>query len=210
MTGRYEGPTGHDEEAAATAHGQPGGTPGIRIVRAAFVLALVIVVGIILLPSATRGPRIPSASPPAHHPSVTSPTTTTTRPTTTTTLPSVPHAAIKVVVANGTTTSHGASEVRTWLGSHGFDIGSFPPYNTTSPQSLDAVYLVGHGTRTMALEVAAALTLGPSVIVTSATPPPVATDTGADVVVVLGGDLATRADAGTLGQPPTVSSGTTS
>lgn len=207
MTGRYEGPTGHDYEAADSTHGQPGGVPGIRIVRATFVLAVVIVLGIVLLPSATRGPRLPSASPPAHH-SNHVPTTTTTGPTTTTTttVPAVAHSAIKVLVANGTTTAHGASEVRTWLGSHGFYTAAFPAYDTTVPQPDDAVYFVGNGTRTMAVEVAEALTLGPSAVVAPGATPPVPTTTGADVVVVLGNDLASRADAGTLGQAPTPSS----
>jgi hypothetical protein len=71
------------------------------------------------------------------------------------------------------------------------------------------VYVVGNGTRAMALEVAAALTLGPSVIVSTTATPPVSTSTGADVVVVLGNDLASRADAGTLGHPPTPASNST-
>ncbi len=206
MTGRYEPPTGHDDEPGATAHGQSGAPPGIRIVRAAFVLALVIVLGIVLLPSATRGPRVSAAPPAKKHISSPVPTTSTTRPATTTTLPAVARSAIKVLVANGTTTAHGASEVRKWLGNLGFDSSAFPPYDTTVPQSDDAVYFVGKGTRTMALEVAEALTLGSSVIVAPGATPPVATTTGADVVVVLGNDLASRADAGTLGQPPTTSS----
>jgi hypothetical protein len=210
MTGRYEPPTGHDDETPATAHGQPGGPPGIRIVRAALVLVLMIVIGVVLLPSATRGPRLPAASPTAaHHPSSAPTTTTTTPSVTTTTVPTLPHSSIKVIVANGTTTAHGASEVRTWLANRGFDTAAFPPYNTTTSQTVDAVYFVGSGTRTMALEVAGALTLGPSVIAAAGATPPVSTSTGADVVVVLGNDLASRADAGTLGQPPTPASNST-
>jgi hypothetical protein len=121
----------------------------------------------------------------------------------------LPHSSIKVIVANGTTTAHGASEVRTWLANRGFDTAAFPPYNTTTSQTVDAVYFVGSGTRTMALEVAGALTLGPSVIAAAGATPPVSTSTGADVVVVLGNDLASRADAGTLGQPPTPASNST-
>ncbi len=207
MTGRYEPPTGHDDEASVTGHGQLGGPPGIRIVRAALVLALMIVLGIVLLPSATRGPRLPSSSPTAAHRTSSMSTTTTTRPpTTTTTLPAVAYSAIKVLVANGTTTAHGASEVRKWLGDHGFDTAAFPPYDTTVPQSEDTLYIVGGGTRAMALEVVRALTLGPSVIAAGGSTPPVSTSAGADVVVVLGNDLASRADAGTLGEPPTPSS----
>jgi len=211
MTGRYEPPTGHDDETRATPHEPPGGPHGIRIVRAALVLLIVIVIGAVLLPSATRGPRLPAASNTAAHHGSTAPTsTTTTRPSvTTTTLAPVPHSSIKVLVANGTTTAHGASEVRTWLTSHGFDTAAFPPYNTTISESVDAVYVVGNGTRAMALEVAAALTLGPSVIVSTTATPPVSTSTGADVVVVLGNDLASRADAGTLGHPPTPASNST-
>jgi hypothetical protein len=207
MTGRYEGPTGHDD-ATADAHGQSAGSSGIRVVRAAFVLAIVIVLGIVLLPSATRAPRLVSASPkPAHHTTAVPPTSTT-RPATTTTLPAAAHGAIKVLVANGTTTAHGASEVRTWLGNRGFDTSAFPPYNTTTPESADAVYAVGNGTSSMAAEVAEALALGPSVIQVGTTPP-VPTTKGADVVVVLGTDLATRADDGTLATAPASSSTST-
>ena len=206
MTGRYDAPTGPDG-GTANPHGQTG-APGIRIVRAAFVLAVVIVLGIVLLPSATRGPRLPTASP-ATHRSRPATTTTTTQPTTTTTLPSVPHSAIKVLVANGTTTPSGAKDVRAWLQNHGFDVAPFPPYDTTTLQSSDAVYVVGKGTRTMAVEVAAAVALGPSVIAGTGVSPPVPTSAGADVVVVLGADLASRANAGTLGEPPEPSSTTT-
>src|ERR1700722_13994456 len=116
MTGRYEPPTGHDDETRTTANqAPPGGPHGIRVVRAFLVLLIVIVIGAVLLPSATRGPRLPAASNTAAHHGNTAPTsTTTTRPSvTTTTLAPVPHSSIKVLVANGTTTSHGASEVRT-------------------------------------------------------------------------------------------------
>src|ERR1700722_562219 len=210
MAGRDEGPPGHvgpdsseagqretgDRDARAS---QP---PGTRVVRAAFVLIVVIVLGILLLPSATRAPRfITTATTTGHH-QTPPPTTSTTHPTTTTTLPAVAHPSIKVLVANGTTTAHGASEVRVWLGDHHFDTAAFPPYNTTTAQTSDAVYFVNSGSKTMADEVAAALSLGASVVQPAGSKPPVSTTTGADVVVVLGTDLATRADAGTLGQPP--------
>ena len=167
------------------------------------MLAVVIVLGIVLLPSATRGPRaITTASTSTHTHNPPPTTTTTTHPVTTTTLPVVPHQNIKVLVANGTTTAHGASEVRVWLGNHQFDTSAFPPYNTTTPETQDAIYVVNTGTTPMADEVTAALTLGASVIKPVGSTPPVATSAGADVVVVLGNDLATRADAGTLGKPP--------
>ena len=161
------------------------------MVRAAFVLIVVIVLGIFLLPSATRAPRPVSTATTSSHHQTPPPTTTTTHPTTTTTLPEVAHQSIKVLVANGTTTAHGASEVRVWLGNHQFDSSAFPPYNTTTPQTSDAVYFVNSGTKTMADEVAASLALGPSVVQPAGSKPPVSTTTGADVVVVLGTDLAT-------------------
>jgi hypothetical protein len=179
----------------------------MRVVRAAFVLVVVIVLGIVLLPSATRGPRAVTTASTTHHTTgTTSPTTSTTHPTTTTTLPVVPHQSIKVLVANGTSTAHGASEVRVWLGNLKFDTSPFPPYDTTTPATQDAIYVVNSGTVPMADEVAAALTLGASVVQSAGAKPPVSTTAGADVVVVLGTDLATRADAGTLGKPPAASS----
>jgi hypothetical protein len=204
MTGRYEGPPGHDDAEPVAPVGPPSGT---RVVRAAFVLVVMVVIGVLILPSATRGPRTLSTA--ATTTTTTIPTTTTTHPVTTTTLPVVAHQSIKVLVANGTNTAHGASEVRTWLGSHGFDTSPFPPYDTTTPQTQDAIYMVNGGTATMADEVATALALGASVVQPASSQPPVQTTVGADIIVVLGTDLATRADAGTLAQPPAASTTTT-
>src|SRR5580704_6557218 len=139
MAGRYEGPPGHDDPEVGALVRPPSGT---RVVRAVFVLAVVIVLGILLLPSATRGPRHVSTSATTGHHATTPPTTTTTSPVTPTTLTVVPHQSIKVLVANGTNTAHGASEVRTWLGNHDFDTSPFPPYDTTTPQTADAIYVV--------------------------------------------------------------------
>jgi hypothetical protein len=99
--------------------------------------------------------------------------------------------------------------VRSWLGTHGFNISKFPAYDTTKPESADAVYVVGNGTPTMADEVAAALALGPAVVAPVGQTPPVPTTAGADIVVVLGTDLATRATNGTLGRSPASGSTTT-
>jgi LytR cell envelope-related transcriptional attenuator len=210
VTGPYDKTPGHDEVTVPVAQLDPEQLPGVRVVRAVFVLAVMIVLGVLILPAATRAPRLPvEAQTSPRHSSVPPPTTSTTRPPTTTTVPAVAHSAIAVLVANGTDTAHGASEVRSWLGSHGFNVSAFPAYDTTQPQSSDAVYVVGNGTPTMADEVAAGLALGPSVVVPVGENPPVATTTGADVVVVLGTDLATRADAGTLGHAPSSSSSTT-
>jgi len=210
MTGRYEGPPGHDEASPATEDFHDGPPAGTRYVRAAFVLALVIVLGILLLPSATRGPRLPTAAPaPSHHVTTTT-TTPTTQPSTTTTVPAVARSAISVLIANGTSTLHGASEVKTFLAGLGFATSAFPPYNTTTPQTSDAIYVVGKGTPEMADQVATALSLGSSVVQATGATPPVQTTTGADVVVVLGSDLATRADAGTLGTAPSATTTTTS
>jgi hypothetical protein len=211
MAGRDEGPPdlGADSSEASERDGRASQPPGTRVVRAAFVLIVVIVLGILLLSPATRAPRpVATATTTAHH-QTPPPTTSTTHPTTTTTLPAVAHPSIKVLVANGTTTAHGASEVRVWLGNHHFDTAAFPPYNTTTSQTSDAVYFVNSGNKTMADEVAASLSLGASIVQPAGSKPPVSTTTGADVVVVLGTDLATRADAGTLGQPPSASTTTT-
>lgn len=201
MTGPTDRPPVHEQEHV----GQLGlGPPQTRVFRAALLLVVLIVVAIVILPSSTRGPKLPAAVQPAsHHSNPPPPTTSTTKPVTTTTAAAIPHSGIAVLVANGTSTAHGASEVRTWLGTRGFAVSAFPPYNTTTPQSSDAVYVVGNGTVVMAKEVAAALTLTAAAVVPVGERPPVATTSGADVVVVLGTDLATRADAGRLGHPPT-------
>jgi hypothetical protein len=210
VTGPSDRPPGHDDDTSVGEHAQPGQTQGTRVVRAAFVLVVMVVIGILVIPSATRAPKSPtSATAASHHSTPPPPTTSTTRPKTTPTVPTVPRAAIIVLVANGTNTADGAGTVRSWLGSHGFNISKFPAYDTTKPQSADAVYVVGNGTPTMADEVAAALALGAGVVAPVGQTPPVPTSTGADIVVVLGTDLATRAGNGTLGKPPTSGSTTT-
>jgi Ni,Fe-hydrogenase III small subunit len=209
MTGPSDRPPGHDDETPVAEQVHPG-QPGMRVVRAAFVLVVMVVIGILVLPSATRGPKLPTtATTASHHSTPPPPTTSTTRPTTTTTVPTVAHSSIVVLVANGTSSADGAGTVRSWLGTHGFNITRFPAYDTTTPESADAVYVVGNGTPTMADEVAAALSLGPGVVVPVGETPPVPTTTGADIVVVLGTDLSTRASNGTLGKPPASNNSTT-
>ena len=208
MTGRYEGPPGGEDDVAVSARWHDGPPSGIRVFRAFLVIAVVVVLGVLLLPSAARAPKTSTATPVTRATSHRHSTTTTLPPTTTTTQASVPASSIAVLVANGTDTAHGAGEVRTYLGGKGFKVSGFPAYDTTTPESADAVYAVGNGTAEMATEVARALALGTSVVRVGAHPP-VQTTTGADVVVVLGTDLATRADAGTLDKPPSSSTTTT-
>jgi hypothetical protein len=100
--------------------------------------------------------------------------------------------------------------VRAWLGTKGFDVTPFPAYDTTTPESLDAIYVVNGGTTAMATEVAAALALGSSVIHPAGQTPPVSTTTGADVIVVLGNDLSGRANNNTLGGAASPTTTTTS
>jgi hypothetical protein len=186
--------------------------PGIRIFRAGFVLVVMVVIGILIIPSVTRVPKVPTtAATASRHSTAPPPTTSTTqKPVPTTTVPAIAHSSIAVLVANGTNTSDGAGEVRSWLGQKGFDVSAFPAYDTTTPETADAIYVVGNGTPAMAEEVAAALALGSSVVIPAGETPPVVTTTGADVVVVLGTDLASRASAGTLGKAPTSGTGSSS
>lgn len=206
MTGSFEEPPGPEGADATRSSRQPdfgdGPPHGVRVVRAALVLVVAVVLGILLLPSATRSPRTVSSPSASTTTTTVPPTTSTTHPATTTTLPGIAHSVIKVLVANGTNTAHGASEVRSWLGGRGFDVAPFPAYDTTTPETADAIYYVGSGTVAMATEVAQALSLGSAQVQPAGQTPPVATTSGADVVVVLGTDLATRADAGTLGHAP--------
>jgi hypothetical protein len=203
VSGRYEGPPGSGGPVDDARWHEPP-HPAFRPVRAAFVLVVVIVIGILLLPSATRSPKTPAATTGAPHSTTTLPssTTTTTVPPTTTTVPAVAYSSIKVLVANGTNSAHGASTVRAWLGTKGFDVTPFPAYDTTVPESVDAIYVVNGGTTAMATEVAEALALTGSVVHAAGQTPPVSTTTGADVIVVLGTDLSNRANSNTLGVAP--------
>lgn len=157
-------------------------------------LALVIVavvIGVLLLPSATRAPLSASAVsagsssttlPPGRRPSSGHGTSTTTTTT-------VPPASIHVLVANATEVNGVAGAVTTFLSSKGF--ATLTATNALLKVTASEVFTVGGATADVG-PVVAALGLPASAVEPAASAAPVASTAGANVVVIVGPDLATR------------------
>ncbi|MGA2520053.1 MAG: LytR C-terminal domain-containing protein [Acidimicrobiales bacterium] len=180
-------------EGDGRAEGEPPGHTGpSHWLRGVGVVIVAVVIGIVLLPSATRAPlHVSTAS--SRSPSG-STSTTTTAPTTTTTLPAViPGASsIRVLVANATSISHLAAGVATYLHSRGYD--TITPTNATTHVSATQVF-AATGQQGAAGTVVSVLGLAPTVIQPSTAVAPVASTGGATVVVIAGPDLGRLAPA---------------
>jgi hypothetical protein len=129
------------------------------------------------------------------HPATTTshPATTTTArgaTTTTTTTTTVPHASVKVLVANGTSTPHAAQHFTDQLSGQGWAMQ--PAANTTSPVNTSTVYYAS-GQQAAANEIASELKISQSAVVPLTASVPVAGTSGVGVVVVIGTDLASQA-----------------
>jgi hypothetical protein len=193
-------------------HSQPGGSgtggrgdrdPGraaapTGFLRGVGVVVVAVIIGALLMPSATRGPlNVTTAA-------ASTPTTVTSSPPTT-----APHAAgtsttqativggaslIHVLVANGTTITNLAGGTSTYLRSRGFT--TLPALDATTKVTGSLVY-AGSAQRSAATTVADALGLSPATIQPASAVPPVASATGATVVVIAGPDLARLAPGAT-------------
>ena len=168
----------------------------------------VVVLGALLMPSATRAAMAPASSgsaastgsggsgnSPATTLSTGSGSSTTLRSTTTTTRPgttiatNIPASTIHVLVANGTNTNGAAASVAAYLTGKGFP--TLKPSNALTTVSATQVYPVG-GAVGAATEVAQALGLTASSVEPNSMPVPVSSDAGANVVVVVGPDVLSR------------------
>jgi hypothetical protein len=169
--------------------GDPGGgephhdVPPVRIVRGVALVVVGVVLGVIVFHSVGRAPGGSVASV-AAAPAATS---TTTSPATTTTAPARPPAQVKTLVANGTKTSGAGAKVSDTLRKAGYNV--LAPANTTATAASSAViFLPGFASEAGA--VATALGLAPTTVMPLPTPSPVANVLAANVVVVVGPDLA--------------------
>src|SRR5437588_621895 len=168
----------------------PGGgeshhdVPPVRVVRGVALVVVGVALGVILFHSVGRAPAGSVASV-ASTPSPQSIATTSPAPTTTAT--ARPPAQVKTLVANGTKTSGAGSKVSDTLRKAGYNV--LAPANTTAPAASSAVlFLPGFASEAGA--VATALGLAPTTVMPVPTPSPVANTQAANVVVVIGPDLA--------------------
>jgi len=118
-------------------------------------------------------------------------TTSSTAPSTTTT--TIPHASVKVLVANGTQQNGAAAHLTQVLQGQGWSMST--PTNATSQASATTVYYAPTKQPEAAL-IASELGVSSSAVQPLTTAAPVTGTTGIDVVVVIGPNLASGA--GTL------------
>ena len=160
-----------------------------RAGRGLVIVIVAVVLGVLLLPSATRAPLLVGTVAPRTTPTVAAGGSTGHNHASTTTTTTVAPAAIHVLVANATLVNGVAGAVTTFLGSKGF--ATLTATNALLKVTASELYTVGGATADTSV-VAAALNLPASSIEPAASAAPVATTTGANVVVIVGPDLAAR------------------
>jgi hypothetical protein len=120
-------------------------------------------------------------------------TTTTTRSgtgsRTTTTSTTVPPASVAVLVANGSSVTGAATKVATQLHANGWN--TLTPVNSTADVTSTTVYYAP-GYQPSASAIAESMGLTPTDVAPLSKSAPVASTTGADVVVVVGPDVAAK------------------
>ena len=152
------------------------------VVRGVMLTALAVAVGVGVLSSISRihtTPSVAVSTPPTTRASASTSTTTTT-------LATHPPSAVKVLVANGTTTKGVAGKLATKLNTDGYD--TLAATNTSSTVSASAVYYAtGYQGDADAVASASGLTSAAVQPLTSSVP---VSPGSAEVVVVVGPDLA--------------------
>jgi hypothetical protein len=176
------------------------GADRARSGRGLAIVIVAVVIGVLLLPSATRAPLAADAS-------TTGPSATTTpsgsssggHHGTTTTSTTIAPASIHVLVANATTVNGVAGAVTSFLASKSY--GTLTATNSLVKVPTTEVFTVG-GATADASAIAAALDLPATSIEPAASAAPVSNTTGANVVVIVGTDLATRFNPATTTTAP--------
>lgn len=166
--------------------------PGALSYPKALLLAVVAVaLGAYLLQlgHAPKGSPAASAPPPSS-------TTSTTAPPSTTTTTAGPSQAVKVLVANASSTNGVAAYYTSKLSAAGW--GTLTATTAATRESASAVYYAT-GEQSAATLVAGELGLGASAVQALGAQTPVHGTTGAGVVVVVGNDLAAKATPGSGG-----------
>jgi hypothetical protein len=159
----------------------PGPSIRFSVVRAALVMAGFLVAVGVLVAVGTRPPVSGNAQG-----SVTTTTIAVGHATTTTTT-TVPHSAISVQVANGTTGANVAGHYTTVIGAGGWAMK--PALDATIQTITTTSVYYAAGQQEAAAAIATSLGLKPSAVLPLTTSVPVNGTAGDDVVVVIGTDL---------------------
>ncbi len=174
----------------------PGRSAAVVIGRAIPLLVVAVALGAILLayspapgvsPAASSSPAAPTSSTGPGATGSGSTLTPTTPPPGTTTPASVPPSKVKTVVANATSVNGAASRVGSTLRTAGYDVLATTNASSKAPSS--QVYYVAGYAEAAGL-VATRLGLSPNSVLSLPSPSPVSDTRGADVVVVIGPELA--------------------
>lgn len=168
-----------------------GRSAGTAVGRGAAIIAVALVIGIVFLNAVDDPPqRVVAGDEPTE---TTLPaegeedvTTTTAIPTTTVALRAPKD--VKVLALNGTSTKGVAGKVTDTLRRLGYNV--LAP--SDAPAAKESTVFVGAGFEREGAELARVLALSPSAVKPLTTPPPVADVRGANLVVVVGPDLAAR------------------
>jgi LytR cell envelope-related transcriptional attenuator len=164
----------------------------IQVGRAVALIVVVVVIAVILLRHNGGGSR-PSLAPIATT-STTSPVSTTPSTTVATTVAAttVAPAQVKVVVLNGTTKAGAAGFFKTKLASKGYNV--VLATDATASNILDSAVYYQPGYEAEAMTVAADLGIPASAVtaLVPTDPVPAAAAASANVIVVVGGNLATQ------------------
>jgi len=161
-------------------------------IRGVAIVGIVIVIGALLLPSATRAPLTVLTSGSATTTTISGSATTTTSPShsTSTTAAAPAPATIHVLVANATSVNGVAGAVTSFL--EGKDFGTLTAANSLVKLTATEVFPVSAAEVPAAAEVASVLGLPQASIQAAGAKPPVASSGSASVVVIAGADLAAR------------------
>jgi hypothetical protein len=172
---------------------RPLGTPsgGTQTGKAVLVIAVVIIVGWLVLAKTSGSTHAASTATTAHHT-----TTTAVHPAgpTTTVAPLVPPSSIKLQVLNGLLTGSLAGQWSTKLKANpGYN--TLPPDNATAKVAASEIYIVTPGYQREANALALAVGLPVTAVNQTIPPPstapiPAAARTTANLVLVIGPDLA--------------------
>ncbi|MGH9047050.1 MAG: LytR C-terminal domain-containing protein [Acidimicrobiales bacterium] len=172
-----------------------GGQGGrhLALGRATAVIVVAVVLGVLIL--RTGGPASLASS------TSTSSTSTTAGPTSTTSTTLAPHASVKVLVANDSTTDGVAAGYTTLLQKAGWSV--LVPTNAKSPPRATSSVYYAANMRSDADTLAVSLGLALSTVVPLSPATPVSNTAGADVVLLVGADLAAKTPPSTV--PPSTS-----
>jgi len=186
------------------ASGGGQGPQRIAVGRALAVIVVAVVIGVLIVHS-WGSPGSVSVPPSALGTTTTTTAPRTTLPTTTTT--TTPHGNVKVLVANGSTTNGVATGYTTALQRAGWNM--LVPTNAKPPPKATSNVYYAANKQAEADTVASALGLPLSTVLPISPATPVDNVSGADVVVVIGSDLAAKSPPSTVPASTTTAPRTT-